>query len=51
VERWLIFFDRLRELGVSQRTLQIEREMWILMQAAAPSEVATWIVDKREALA
>jgi len=44
------FLDQLRELGVSQRALQTERDMWILMQAARPMEVATWIADKREAL-
>ena len=42
--------DRLGELGVSQRALRAERDMWILMQAASPTEVATWIADKREAL-
>jgi DNA-binding transcriptional MerR regulator len=40
--------DRLGELGVSQRALRAERDMWILMQAASPTEVATWIADKRE---
>ena len=42
--------DQLAELGVSQRALRAERDMWILMQAASPTEVATWIADKQEAL-
>jgi hypothetical protein len=39
----------LRELGVSERAVQTEREMWILMQASKPTDVAAWIADKREA--
>jgi DNA-binding transcriptional MerR regulator len=42
--------DRLAELGVSQRALRAERDMWILMQAASPPEAALWINDKQEAL-
>jgi len=45
------FLDRLRQLGVSQRTVQMERDLWILMQAVAPAEAAIWVADKREALA
>lgn len=44
------FLDRLRALGVSPRTVQGERDLWILMQAVAPQEVAIWIADKRDAL-
>ncbi len=44
------YLDRLRELGVSQRTVQTERDMWILMQSASPKEAAIWIADKRGAL-
>jgi DNA-binding transcriptional MerR regulator len=44
------YFDRLRELGVSQRTVQMERDMWILMQAVSPKEAAIWIEDKSDAL-
>jgi DNA-binding transcriptional MerR regulator len=43
--------DRLRQFGVSQRTVQMERDLWILMQSVAPAEAADWIGDKREALA
>ncbi len=44
------YLDRLRELGVTQRTVQTERDMWILMQSASPKEAAIWIADKRHAL-
>jgi DNA-binding transcriptional MerR regulator len=43
--------DRLRQFGVSQRTVQMERDLWILMQSVAPAEAAVWLADKREALA
>jgi hypothetical protein len=41
----------LRELGVSERGIHIERDTWILMQAVSPRDVAVWIVDKRDAIA
>jgi len=44
------YLDRLRELGVSRRTVQMERDLWILMQSASPREAAIWIADKRDAL-
>lgn len=44
------FLDRLNELGVSQRAVQLERDMWILMQAVSPKEAALWIADKRTTL-
>jgi DNA-binding transcriptional MerR regulator len=44
------YLDQLRELGVSRRTVQMERDLWILMQAVAPQGAAVWIADKREAL-
>jgi len=44
------YLDRLQELGVSQRTVQMERDGWILMQSASPKEAAIWIADKRDAL-
>src|SRR6266545_4626926 len=30
------YLDRLQELGVSQRSVQMERDGWILMQSVAP---------------
>jgi len=44
------YLDRLLKLGVSQRTIQMERDGWILMQSASPKEAAIWIADKREML-
>jgi DNA-binding transcriptional MerR regulator len=44
------YLDRLKELGVSQRTIQMERDGWILMQSASPRNAAIWIADKRDAL-
>ncbi len=44
------YLDRLRELGVSQRTVQMERDVWILLQAVAPKQAATWIADKLDAI-
>ncbi len=42
--------DRLHELGVSRRTVQMERDIWILMQSVAPEEAARWLADKCAAL-
>ena len=44
------FLDRLRELGVSERGVQMERDGWILMQSVAPDQAAIWIADKRDAI-
>jgi DNA-binding transcriptional MerR regulator len=44
------YLDRLQELGVSQRSVQMERDGWILMQSVAPNEAAVWIADKRDAI-
>jgi len=44
------FLDRLCELGVSRRTVQLERNIWILVQAVSPQQAANWIADKRDAL-
>ena len=44
------YLDRLRELGVSQRMVQMERDIWILLQAVSPQEAAIWIHDKRDAI-
>lgn len=43
--------DRLREIGVSERGLRMEREVWVLMQSVAPDQAAVWLADKTEALA
>jgi DNA-binding transcriptional MerR regulator len=44
------FLDRLRELGVSQRSVQMERDGWILLQSASPKAAAIWFADKLEAM-
>lgn len=44
------YLDRLHELGVSRRTLHMERDIWILLQSVAPREAAIWIADKRDAI-
>ncbi len=45
------YLDRLRKLGVSERTVRAERDLWILMQSVSPKEATNWIEDKRNALA
>jgi DNA-binding transcriptional MerR regulator len=44
------YLEQLRELGISQRSVQMERDVWILLQSVSPNEAAIWIADKREAL-
>jgi DNA-binding transcriptional MerR regulator len=44
------YLDRLHELGVSQRSVQMERDIWILLQSVAPDEAAVWIADKLDAM-
>lgn len=42
--------DDLRQLGVSGRAIQVERDGWILMQTASPEDASLWITEKRELL-
>jgi DNA-binding transcriptional MerR regulator len=44
------YLDRLRELGVSERAMRIERDGWILLQSASPEEAARWAADKLDAI-
>jgi hypothetical protein len=44
------YLDRLHELGVSQRSVQMERDGWILVQSVSPKEAANCIADKRDAI-
>jgi DNA-binding transcriptional MerR regulator len=44
------YLDQLHKLGVSPRTVQMERDGWILMQSVAPQQAAIWIADKRDAM-
>ncbi len=36
------------EIGVSQRTVQLERDLWILVQSISPEEADILINDKRD---
>ncbi|WP_040478063.1 MerR family transcriptional regulator [Longispora albida] len=42
------YLDALRDLGVSERQIRLERDGWILMQTASPADAAVWIAEKRE---
>lgn len=44
------YLDWLQKLGVSQRSVQMERDGWILMQSVSPKEAAIWIADKLGAM-
>jgi DNA-binding transcriptional MerR regulator len=44
------YLDRLRELGVSRRGVQTERDGWILLQSASPKAAAIWFADKVDAI-
>jgi DNA-binding transcriptional MerR regulator len=44
------FLDRLLALGVSRRAVQVERDRWILLQAVAPEQAASWTADKLAAV-
>ena len=43
--------DRLRELGVDERIVQVERDGWILLAAHSPERVPEWAARKREQIA
>ncbi|MFD4639967.1 MerR family transcriptional regulator [Lentzea sp. NPDC058436] len=43
--------DLLRDVGVSERGVRMEREVWVLMQTVAPDEAAVWLADKVDSLA
>jgi DNA-binding transcriptional MerR regulator len=45
------FLGRLREIGVSARGVQLERDLWILLQSVSPAQAAVWFADKRDSLA
>jgi DNA-binding transcriptional MerR regulator len=41
------YLDRLREIGISDRLVQSERDGWILLAARMPEHVGTWATEKR----
>lgn len=42
--------DQLRAMGVSERTVQMERDGWILVTALLPKSVTEWVDKKKAAL-
>ncbi|TMC14228.1 MAG: MerR family transcriptional regulator [Chloroflexi bacterium] len=44
------YLDDLRELGVSERGVRLERDGWILLQSVSPKNAAVWIAEKRVAI-
>ena len=44
------YLDQLRQLGVSRRSIQMERDGWILLQSASPKAAAVWFADKLDAI-
>jgi DNA-binding transcriptional MerR regulator len=43
--------DQLREIGVSERAVQIERDAWIIVAALSPEQIPPWAEQKLAALA
>lgn len=44
------YLRHLRELGVSERSVRMERDGWILMQSVSPKQAAIWLADKLDAI-
>ncbi|WP_433758021.1 MerR family transcriptional regulator [Nocardia sp. CA-135398] len=44
------YLDRLQHLGVSERAVRMERDIWILLQSVAPKQASEWIADKLDAI-
>jgi DNA-binding transcriptional MerR regulator len=44
------YLDQLHEHGVSHRTVDMERDIWILLQSVSPKQATIWITDKRDAI-
>lgn len=42
------YLAELRDIGVSERHIRLERDGWILMHTASPEDAAVWIAEKRE---
>lgn len=45
------FLDQMRSLGVSERSMTLERDGWILLMPRLPDQVPRWAADKSAALA
>jgi len=46
----LDYLDQLRALGVSERLIQLERDVWILLHARSPEQAVAVVADKWAAL-
>jgi DNA-binding transcriptional MerR regulator len=44
------YLDQLRRIGISQRTVQMERDGWILLRSGSPEQAAIWFADKLDAI-
>ncbi len=42
------YLDYLRKIGVSERMVRLERDLWILVQSISPKEASRLINDKRD---
>ncbi|HEX6151783.1 MerR family transcriptional regulator [Nocardioides sp.] len=49
-EEVVAYLTQMRELGLSERMIELERDGWILISAHAPEHVPQWIASKRDAL-
>ena len=45
------YLDELRAVGISARTVQLERDGWIMLTISYPEHALQWLVQKREGLA
>jgi DNA-binding transcriptional MerR regulator len=43
--------DLLRDIGISERQVRLERDVWILLTALSPQSVSEWVRTKKEVLA
>ncbi|WP_327003650.1 MerR family transcriptional regulator [Dactylosporangium sp. NBC_01737] len=44
------YLERLQGLGISERTVHLERDLWLLLHAVSPKDADGWIADKLDAL-
>ena len=44
------YLDQLHQLGISDRTVRMERDIWILLLSVSPRRAASWIADKLDSI-
>ena len=44
------YLEGLHKLGVSERTVQAERNGWIILQSVSPAQASVWLAEKVDAL-